>query len=416
MSEQRKQLSMEEGASGLGRIGKVFRARRSHGREQHTFRLASSIRLTWGLGLASFLILSAAIGFLVGRVSEGEFQVPKALEDYQAQITQNAAQSVRRSVNEGVDDVVQLAASLGGADVGRTTSLIRAAETGDAADGAARRLIATLGGVREIHGRYPVLLVLSPEKVVAAAVGDDADLAAARLQPGPPFNQPDVQESADVGEEPMILTYAPLPLTDGGIATVVGTYDRAFLGFALEGAVPGDAWIVDRSGLVIGSLEPTGYVRLPRKPLVDAAARAQAGEAGAFGTSGSIDHQEIIGYAPVAGPGPAGSLGWSVVTTRSVASLSFPQTEARSQGLLSGLILAFVSVLIFGWLYVIIVQPVVRLQREAERLAYGDLSRAIEIIRYDEIGLTARALERIRVILIRKEARAKRRPTDPPAG
>ncbi|MEX0991294.1 MAG: hypothetical protein WD004_03365 [Actinomycetota bacterium] len=390
--------------SGLGRVARLFRARRYQTEEPHTYRLASSIRLTWGLGLASFLIISIAIGFLVGRVSEDEFRVPKALVDYETGIAQNAAQSVRRSVNEGTDDVTELAQVLA-LGAGRQADRLVDPDSGEGA-----RVGSVLRTVGEIHGRYLSLYLLSPDGQVVASTGERP--RPELLRPKPPFEAPGtIQVDRDPGGAPVILQFAPMPLEDGGSATIVAQYDPEFLAFALEGATPGDGWVVDAEGRVIGSLEPTGFVQLPREPLLEASERAAAGESGGSVTTGGIDHQEIIGYAPVAGAGPAGQLGWSVVTTRSVASLALPQTQVRSQGLLAGLILAFVTVMVFGWLYVVVVIPVLRLQREAERLAFGDLSKPVEIIRYDEIGLIARSLERLRVLLIRKRIRTGAPPS-----
>jgi methyl-accepting chemotaxis protein len=95
-----------------------------------------------------------------------------------------------------------------------------------------------------------------------------------------------------------------------------------------------------------------------------------------------------------------------VVATRSVNSFSLPQTEARRHAMLAGAVLGVITVLVFGWLYIVIVSPVMRLQGEAERVAYGDLSKSVRVIRYDEIGLIGRALERVRIGLIRARVRS----------
>jgi hypothetical protein len=59
-------------------------------------------------------------------------------------------------------------------------------------------------------------------------------------------------------------------------------------------------------------------------------------------------------------------------------------------------------------LYVFVFRALFRLQSEEEHLAYGDLSRHMEIIRYDEIDLVARMLERIRLLLICRYVEAAR--------
>lgn len=391
--------------SQLGIVARIFRARRFSGEQTHTYRLASSIRLTWGLGLAVLLIISVSIGFLVGRVDEEEFRVPRALVQDAAGVAQQAAQSVRRSVNEGVADLVQTEKLLHGVDGRQVEKLLESADT-------SKDLVHLLRSVAEIHGRYSSIFILSPDNEVIASVGSKA--RPELMRPAPPYNASGASEViAPDGGAPIIFEYAPMLLDDGRYATVAATYDPAFLVFPLEAAIPGDAWVVDPSGKIVGSLQPSGYTELPREQLQEAAAQASQGESGALVTSGSIDRQELIGYAPVAGEGPGGQLGWSVVTAKSVASLALPQIQVRAQGLLAGLVLAFVSVLVFGWLYLVVVSPIMRLQSEAERLAFGDLAKPVEIVRFDEIGLIARALERMRILLIRKQARPIQKKAPP---
>jgi nitrate/nitrite-specific signal transduction histidine kinase len=87
-----------------------------------------------------------------------------------------------------------------------------------------------------------------------------------------------------------------------------------------------------------------------------------------------------------------------------------PETTIRRQILVFAIVLALMTIVVFGWLWILVLRPLLRLQGEAERLAYGDLSRNVEVIRYDEIGLIARALERIRILLIRQRVQRGKRP------
>ena len=86
-----------------------------------------------------------------------------------------------------------------------------------------------------------------------------------------------------------------------------------------------------------------------------------------------------------------------------------PQREARPQALAFGLLLLAISLGTFGWLYAMLLKPLRRLGRDAERLAYGDLREPIEIRRYDEIGLIAHSLERVRLVLLRRIERDEAR-------
>jgi methyl-accepting chemotaxis protein len=80
--------------------------------------------------------------------------------------------------------------------------------------------------------------------------------------------------------------------------------------------------------------------------------------------------------------------------------VALPQTQAREQALLFGLLLLVLSLGVFGWLYAMVLRPLQRVRLEAERLASGDLQAPVEIRRYDEIGLIAHSLEQTRLLLI----------------
>lgn len=369
-----------------------FRARRTKPGEPRSYRLANSIRLPWGIGLAVFLLLAVGAGVLSGRSSQDRFEVPAIILDYQQGIANDAAQSVRRGVNEGVDDLTEIALVL---QAGRG---IDAASLQDA-----------LASVGELHGRYTSISVLDGAGEVVAQVGADPQLAV--LDPEPPYRDPGMSDAvpSDDGEGLVIPQFAPLDVA-GENWTIVGFYDPGFLKFPLEGALPGEAWVVNRDGRIVGGLNtapPLGT--LPRATLREAASDAANGNSGALSAGGSLDNQEVVSFAPIAGIGPSAQLGWGVVTTRSVQTFSLPATDAERQGMLLAIVIGILALVVFAWIYIVILRPIFQLQKEAERLAFGDLSKTVEVVRYDEIGLVARALERIRILLIRKRV-------DKPAG
>jgi len=365
-------------------------------------------------------VLALAIGLLVGGSGGDRLQVPRTILDYHEAVARDGAQSVRRGVNEGVNDLEQLALVLNA--------------TAAAQDAATRRgLTRVLQSVTAVHGRYQSIYVLAGDRRVIAHAGGEP--LPQSLRPSPPFKGPGMQDAqrTSLGIA-LIQQYAPLlgrrpsvrikgryvPFVGRGqrSLTLVGHYDPRFMGFALESARPGDAWVVNRDDRVIGALGSAArFTTLPRRALREAARRATGGASGTIVTAGSIDREEVIGFSPVAGPGPAGQFGWSVVTARTVASFALPQTDARRHALLAGFALALSALLVFGWIYIIVLRPLLALQGEAERLAFGDLSRSVQIMRYDEIGLVARALERLRVTLIRRrvqsQAQEQAQDTDP---
>lgn len=313
----------------------------------------------------------------------GDRNVPGAVMDAQLTITESSAQSLRKGVNEGVDDLDQLAQALS----------VRATPVEPG------QLERELAVVRELHGRYRATYAVDSAHAVVASQGEPTrpDLLPAGIPSAVGMN-----DAVQAGARPLIQQYAPATVA-GRRIMVVGHYDVEFLRFPLEIARPGTAWVVNRRGQVIGST--TGFsplAMLPRASLRDAAARGARGDSGVKVYTGSLDSSEIVAFAPVTGPGPSGQLGWSVVSTRDVGSISLPATDFRRQALLFATLLAILTALIFGWLHAMVLRPLDLLQGEAERVAYGDLREPVEIRRYDEIGLVARSLERVRILLIRR--------------
>jgi hypothetical protein len=77
-------------------LGKLVQlARRTNLLQGRVYRLASSVRLPWIIGLVLFLLLALAAALFIGRTGD-EVQVPQAILDNQESVTQSAAQSVRR--------------------------------------------------------------------------------------------------------------------------------------------------------------------------------------------------------------------------------------------------------------------------------------------------------------------------------
>lgn len=272
-----------------------LRARRGTGGAQRAYRLASSIRLPWAVGLASLLLLALVSMVLVGRNTAERPEIPQALLDLQQQAAADAAQDTRRSLNEAVADV---------AGFGR---VLRASQA--TSPRRRERLLAPAVAFRASHGRYQSVALLNRRGAVLVRSGDPAvpgapsPTAAAVTEP--------VVLPARPGPDgtPVIHQLAPASLR-GDARTVLTRYDPAFLRFALQGVGPGGAWLVDPAGRVVASLGETARMTpLPRDELRRAARAAVAGRTGAFSAGGSVDTQEVIAYAPVSGIGPADELG-----------------------------------------------------------------------------------------------------------
>jgi len=97
-----------------------------------------------------------------------------------------------------------------------------------------------------------------------------------------------------------------------------------------------------------------------------------------------------------------------------VDTIQLPETQARNRARLFALLLGCVTVGLFGWMYLLWLRPLRQLVRQAESIADGALDTHVEVRRYDEIGLVARALERIRIRLIRNATGPSRPQPQPP--
>jgi HAMP domain-containing protein len=355
-----------------------------------THRLAASIRLPWSLGLAVLVMLAIGTAVLVGRTGESTLAVPEAMLDYQEGISREAAQSVRHSLNEGVKDLDGFARVLGAG----------ATPTGT-------QLRSQLEEFASTHRRYAAVIAVDRRARVLAQAGR-AQPPTGLVRTALLLGKTGVHEvPQSTGQPPLIEEFAPVHARGSRLRAVIGYHDAAYLRYSLDVSRPGNAWVVNNVGQVVGMRVGKPRLESPPRLALRAAAVRGVKLAGAHSAGGSLGSQEIIGHAPVAGRGPAGRLRWSVVTSRDIGSFALPQTRARRQGVIAGVALGVATLLIFGWLYVVLVSPLLRLQSEAERLARGDLSRGVPVVRYDEIGLIARSLERLRISSIRKRVESR---------
>lgn len=355
---------------------------------------ASSIRVPWAVGLLLFSVIAVAIPLYAGGdPTPGE--VPEILLQQQEAVTRHGAQSVRRSVNEGVADLLELANAL---------------EVVQPLDPQREREL--LSGFIDVHRRYPALYLLGPGPRPRVQVGGEPR---PDLLPGDrPFRTAGMQDASLQGEDLVIPQFAPVrrcPRLPGSTApptctpssAVVAHYEPAFLLNPIGGLELGRAWIVNKKGQVLAT--PGVAERLPLLPrpdLRDAAARAVEGENGSYAQRLSGGRTEVVAFAPVSGFGPSGSQGWAVVTARPVDQLA-RTTDDRSRNALALALLTGVAVLVvFGWLWHSVIRPIDELEREADRVAHGDLDRPVEVVRHDEIGLVARSIERLRVAALRR--------------
>jgi HAMP domain-containing protein len=316
-------------------------------------------------------------------LSQGS-RVPPEVLDGQQRATSIAARTISRNLNEGLDDLTVMA-----------TTLSRQGIAPDRAE-----LRRSLTKLRDLYGDYRSLYVTDPRGSVVIVVGErrDPDI----LPPG--ITKPGITHGVDDAGREVIAWYAPLAGPGGAHWVLTGELALARLRFALDGAQPASAQLVDKRGRVLDPETGAASYRLVDSPILRRAAARASGGAGYELDGRGGDGGELVAWAPVSRTGLAGSLGLGVISTRPLDQVTPPQIQVGEQMLAFGVLLLTIVLGAFGWLYAMLLRPLRHLGQEAERLAYGDLRHPVEIRRYDEIGLIGHSLERVRLVLLRRVA------------
>jgi len=365
-------------APGLLVRGSVRGPVRAHLPSTRNARLATSVWLPWFVGVFSLLTIAGATIVFGGHVDRG-VAVPAPVLDLQQAATVAAAQQVRNAMQAGLQDLEQLASGL--ATVADATALSVQVKS-----------FATR------YRRYRSAYVLDETRKVSASAGatpHPMHVPAGAKQPG-------MTDAIDVDNTPVVFQYVPFRRADGHPATAVAEYQLARLGFALNTVKPSTAWLVNAKGEVVAST--VGFVAFQQltQGRLRGAAAASYDKAGVSVSHSGVDAGEILAFAPVRGGAKTSAVPqWGLVTSRSITAVVLPQTQARRQALLVGLAVTVVTVVAFGWMYLMWLRPLRRLVADTSRIAQGDLTIPVQIRRHDEIGLVAAAVERIRVGLVR---------------
>lgn len=354
-------------------------------------RLASTVRLPWLVGLASLVTLAAVLGLLAGRDSSTA-GVQRAALDAQEATAVGAAQQVRRSLNEGSDDLLQIA---------RTLSPY--IEDGQVPAELAQTVLAATA---EWHFRYLSL------GLVDAATGRPALSVPGETPPAPLGELPDDRRQVVVLEDGRIVQ--SVPVVEGGGLLVAAVHDPAFLYPDLLPSA-GALYVVDDQARLLAAPGAVGLGQSPPSEVPREAADLAVEIPGASARPAGPALSSVVAHAPVKGVGPGGVAELGVVLVRDIATAGVP-ISYRVTGALAALVVGLAACGLFWWLHVAVVRPVLDLQLAAERVAYGDLSRPVEVTRYDEVGATARALERLRLALIRADVQDLHPTTTDAAG
>ncbi|WP_086668275.1 hypothetical protein [Lentzea kentuckyensis] len=322
----------------------------------------------WSLGATAFLGLGAAIA--TAPSSWLVEDIPQSVMAEQQTRTALAARQLQRSLDSGASDLNAVAAGI---------KTLKDVETPG-------RLLTQLVATRT---RYRGAAYLSPSGAVLAKAGEDVDAGVIAAS-----DKPALAAGAPQGVSPRV--FVAVPVTGDQAGRIVAEFKPQALIQPLALAGPGNTRLLNADRLVIGATSGfTAFESLSRPDLDQAAQSAKTAGAGA--ALHDVDgRRHVVSWAPVTTAEQTRQLGLTVVTDRPETSLTLPHSSERNELVLLGVLIATFTVVIFGWLYVVVIGPLRTLARDAGRIAGGDTTGAVIVRRYDHLGLVARDLERVR--------------------
>jgi methyl-accepting chemotaxis protein len=325
---------------------------------------------TGALTVATALLIAWSAGVVI-MLGQGAVSVPGQLAHDAEWQTTSAADAVRRTINEGVNDLKAVA----NASTGVASGSLQPA----------------LEHLAERQSRYRSVYVADENGHVVALAG-----RAALRDPAAPPRTEGVSLHEGVQRVPTIFAHVPLPDSPH---TLVAEYDVEYLSGLLGRSAPGRVRIVDSKLRVV--VDTRGY--LPFAELGGEQQRRTASEA----LNGHISDGEqnagggaaLISAAPLRG-GAADELKWAVVGEQPVSELGLAENELRRGATLVALLATIIAVLQFGWHHFVLLRPLRLAGRSAREIVAGDTGTVVYPQRQDEIGTIASCLEICRQALV----------------
>jgi hypothetical protein len=342
-------------------------------RDQGRPLLADAFTARGTLIVTALLILAWAMAVPVLSRSMRPERVPaEVIDDQRGRITV-LADTLARGINDATASLERLAGD------------VRASVPQDDL----RRLLAD---AKAADGRFRSIYVVGQDGQVAARAGTKP-----RRPPGPLPPVAGVSQSNISGPVPIVVAYAPA--ADGLL--IAGELDPRYFDNRLDRPGLGTVWIVDPGRRIISSDD--GFHAFDR--LTDGAVD-RAVDRALTGVHTSRFYRDpgptaIVAAAQLGPVGPAGMLGWTVVSKMPADQLPLPVYVVRRHATVVGLLAVAGVWLGYGWLYLVGVRPLRVLVRDAERIARpSDRGRVIYPRVHNEIGSIARSLEVLRLRLI----------------
>ncbi|MBP2327833.1 hypothetical protein JOF56_008218 [Kibdelosporangium banguiense] len=327
----------------------------------------------WALGAVAFLVL--AVTTATAPSSWLVEDIPDSVAAEQQARTALAARQLQRSLDSGVSDLASVAAGI------RVLN-----------DETPNRLLSQLVSTRN---RYRGTAYLAPTGEIRAKAGEDIDTTVITTT-----DKPALAAAAAQGISPRV--FVSVPVTGPRAGRLVAEFKPEALIRPLSLAGPGNTRLLNKERKVIGAT--TGFTAFEplTRPDLDQAAQSAATQ-GAGSAVRDVDGQRhVVSWAPVTSKEATRQIGLAVVTDRPETALTLPHSSEKRELLLLGVLIAAITVVIFGWLYAVIISPLSALAKAAGQIARGHTDDAVIVRRYDHLGLIARDLELLRRGLLRR--------------
>ena len=308
--------------------------------------------------LAAVAVLGWSAGVLV-IIGGRDVIVPDAVVASARNQTTAATEALRRSLNDGLTDLVAVASVSNGSN-GAVRPVLDELITGQPRYRSAY-LVDRSGGATSVVGRPPLRVAEPPSPV-----------------PGLRLRRS--------GSVPVLFANAPLP---NGQA-VVAEFDLDHVS-GLLGRAPGSVRLVDGDLLTIAATD--GFVAFAPLggELRGSATAAGKGDPVAKVQEGAGGRAVVVSTALRGGV--SGKFGWTVVAEQPVADLALAGNELRRNGMVVALVGVLLALLLFGWQYLMLIRPLRRVAAAADEIATGRHGTVIYPQHQDQIGTIASCLE-----------------------
>nr|WP_042189171.1 cache domain-containing protein [Kibdelosporangium sp. MJ126-NF4]CEL18704.1 hypothetical protein [Kibdelosporangium sp. MJ126-NF4]CTQ98188.1 hypothetical protein [Kibdelosporangium sp. MJ126-NF4] len=320
--------------------------------------------------------LLAWSGWVVVTLGGGTARVPDSVVSGHRSQVGNTAETINRTVSDGLTDVRAIAGLHGTKDPGALSPVVR-----ELAD----------------QDRFRSVYIIDQSGAVTGTSAGRPPLRRTNLPPP----EPGIRLQDTDGRVPVLFAHVSLA---GGKHTLVAEFDVDHLSDLLRRA-PGRVRLVNSELRTLAATD--GFIAFEqvtgegaRRGVTDALAKKPAARVDGEGRNRSVIAASLVD-----------DLKWAVVSEKPVRELSLPGNEVRDGAILVALIGALLAVLLFGWHHLVLIRPL-RAIAAVGKFADGKHKDVIYPQRQDEVGTIACCLEICRQALTEGKGRlgSVRRP------